>query len=1013
MSLNDLQHITVTDYNGPWTRLEASDVPIDHGLLAYNTEYNPGYAGTRRGFASYWAANEPMVAMFNWISSAGNYLVYYNNSSGNIRIVPADLSLATQTLYTQAGASGAVIASNGTRLFCATFDSNGLGVGQCRITSKIGAAFYTDKAFLGPLADKPTLTNTGVGSVTAGIHRIGYIIQTRNGFLGRISPVSATTNLFDVTSTLTAAGGQQVSFSLTKTWPTEADRIWFVMTTTANLDRYYIVESAPEIHVPGGSSYTVNTTWDVSDADLAAFKEVTDNANLLTQDSSGNGPFLPFSVGTYGSRSTYLTEISGISQAYVSEPDNSQVITADRHVVYLPGFRQMKAQGELGRVWYVLGPNWTYAFEDTGGYPVTWPSARLVDGTIGTLSPRGFTVSASTGFGWAAHTTGFYLFQGGAYQSRPISYYVDPDWRRINWAGGAVNVQVVDNKDKQQVYVIAPLDSATSPSHILVFDYSNGITPEAIKYSLWYISGYLPGAGIIVQNPTTKVMELWLGKQTAGAVYRQMNSTYDASPYSDAGSAIDWQFETALMPGVNVNLGQVYLHQARQVRAVGNGTLACTVYGLDRTKSQATPNITLSTTPGKVNTNRYPMMRSESVSYRFSTAAANHWCNLSTVDHYYGIGNSTISPVFQNRKVGLAIQSLIQSLRISNPQVGEAFSHVQSAINDIYTALTQGQQVQDLVITDPTGRKIIELSGNGQITVQDSSGQQVAMLGNVVEVPLAITGATNAIPVVVTINGHPYVNGDTIFVQGATGNTAINGFRIVQGATTNTFTMTTLAGAAVNGNGTYAGSATATRYYGGLLTQTVAIGPSFANYKLRAFADGSLKINNAIIDLVSATAELKLDPTGPTFRMWILPNGQLVSITPSGVVVAASTGGAFPLASFNNLGISMRYAASGPMFSLTTDGTTTSLVLNDPTGPTVAQLVSDGVLGGYCDVKSGYKVNGAFGISTTQSIGISLNVNSTTIQYKDWAGINQSMTVVTAVSLNTTSRTFDGGILTS
>jgi hypothetical protein len=139
-------------------------------------------------------------------------------------------------------------------------------------------------------------------------------------------------------------------------------------------------------------------------------------------------------------------------------------------------------------------------------------------------------------------------------------------------------------------------------------------------------------------------------------------------------------------------------------------------------------------------------------------------------------------------------------------------------------------------------------SANGTITLDPTNPSiTVADAGGNTWAPQSITGATNASSAVITIVGHGYVDGDTILVAGATGNTAINGYRIVVVLTADTFTMTDMAGVAINGNGVYAGSATATRYYGGGLFQTIAIGESFANYKLRAFADGSLRIENAEI----------------------------------------------------------------------------------------------------------------------------------------------------------------------
>lgn len=150
------------------------------------------------------------------------------------------------------------------------------------------------------------------------------------------------------------------------------------------------------------------------------------------------------------------------------------------------------------------------------------------------------------------------------------------------------------------------------------------------------------------------------------------------------------------------------------------------------------------------------------------------------------------------------------------------------------------------------------------IIIKDAGGNAWATLAILKESPKAITAATNASPSVVTIVGHGYVNGDTVLIASATGNTAINGYRIVKSVTANTFTLTTIAGAAVNGNGAYAGSGTAARYYGGGLFQSIAIGASFADYKLRAFADGSLKIKDADILLQSVaggvTKTIHLDP---------------------------------------------------------------------------------------------------------------------------------------------------------
>lgn len=71
--------------------------------------------------------------------------------------------------------------------------------------------------------------------------------------------------------------------------------------------------------------------------------------------------------------------------------------------------------------------------------------------------------------------------------------------------------------------------------------------------------------------------------------------------------------------------------------------------------------------------------------------------------------------------------------------------------------------------------------------------------GTLVENPLTITAITQANPGVFTIASHGYSNGQWLFLSGIGGMTALNGRWVkVAGATTNTFTLTDLAGVAIS-----------------------------------------------------------------------------------------------------------------------------------------------------------------------------------------------------------------------
>lgn len=67
----------------------------------------------------------------------------------------------------------------------------------------------------------------------------------------------------------------------------------------------------------------------------------------------------------------------------------------------------------------------------------------------------------------------------------------------------------------------------------------------------------------------------------------------------------------------------------------------------------------------------------------------------------------------------------------------------------------------------------------------------------------AITGATNATPIVVTATAHGFENGDIVTISGVGGNLAANGSFLVAGKTANTINLQTRAAVNVAGTGTY------------------------------------------------------------------------------------------------------------------------------------------------------------------------------------------------------------------
>src|SRR6185312_16704054 len=99
------------------------------------------------------------------------------------------------------------------------------------------------------------------------------------------------------------------------------------------------------------------------------------------------------------------------------------------------------------------------------------------------------------------------------------------------------------------------------------------------------------------------------------------------------------------------------------------------------------------------------------------------------------------------------------------------------------------------------------LTGNLNWT-SDTVAAALMNFGTATTAIKAITGATNASPIVITATSHGFTNGDIVYINGVGGNNAANGYWQISGVTTNTFQLTIApgfqnAGGNVSGSGAY------------------------------------------------------------------------------------------------------------------------------------------------------------------------------------------------------------------
>lgn len=635
------------DFGGAWTYVDANDVRPPASLIANNTRFRPGQAATRLGFPSAYNLGHAVTEMFNWLSNLGNHLLVFQQGTG-IRIF--DIASPSPVTVSSIGTGQAAkFAADGSRAYAAIFDTNGRSTTAGRVIVFVTPNFVADTLFPGPLTHVPsTPTEPGAGVVTAGSHRLAYAVRYRSGFIGRLSPDSGsgTPSLSTFTPTsFTSAGSKNLRWVLNPTtWPTGAAKVLVAMTPVANPNLYVFVPGA-EATVPSGASQSTQIDINVSDDDLISFldtNDATDHRLLLTQTTGGTAPFNPHSLFTHGERMVYITTTTdelgnAVGAAYISNRNAYQEIYADFSLVQLPGRLNITTGFSHQGVLYFLGPHWTYATQDTGGDPVEWPTPRLIDGSKGTLAVRGVELSPSGGHAWVAAESGLYAFDG-IYQDLPISYYQTDQWNRINWAA-AHALKIVDIPEERIMAVLAALDSATSPSHILCWSYLRGLGPTRTDFSMWTLSGYSLGSMAAVQNDlaglpagVAKRLELWLGPSNAAPLLR-MASELDTTPYRDNGAAIAWTYRLPLLPQQRLPI-QVLQHHGAHIRHRGAGSTAVNAISLDGGETIALTAITGTTAPGLEHQRMFQRV-GDLMSLEFSTNAVDAYGILSGLTYYY------------------------------------------------------------------------------------------------------------------------------------------------------------------------------------------------------------------------------------------------------------------------------------------------------------------------------------------------------------------------------------------
>lgn len=313
-------------------------------------------------------------------------------------------------------------------------------------------------------------TNSGTaGNVEAGFHLFAVVYETDTGFLTQIGP--------DTFASVTAPGNKKVHLANIPVSP-NSYVVARQIVATQIIPSYTGDQKGYTFYfVPGGRiADNTTTTLDVNFFDADLVDEASHLFDLFENIPAGVG------LSSYHNRMISWAEYNNISLIRISNPGEPEAFdqVSGLLIVPLDGNPLTQVQ-EFRDVLYAFKKNRTVAYNDNGGDPSSWP-LTILDQGIGTPSSHGIGTVLDSGGISADYLaivsfTGIILFNG-TYIRPELSFKIR-DFIIPLVKANYIDIQVVNDTVNQMIYITL-LDN-----RLLVGDYSNGLDPKNIRWSIW------------------------------------------------------------------------------------------------------------------------------------------------------------------------------------------------------------------------------------------------------------------------------------------------------------------------------------------------------------------------------------------------------------------------------------------------------------------------------------------------------------------------------------------------
>lgn len=375
-------------------------------------------------------------------------------------------------------------------------------------------------AGVAPSGSAISAADGAAGKVEFGTHLIAVAYETNTGFITPAGPAAFTV--------YSAPGSKKINLTGILTGGAEiAKRHILVSKRIANYDSNQA--NWELFFAPGGEiadNVTTTLTIDFYDADLV---ESADYLKYILSE-------IPASLvlGSHEGFVASLCESLFPSTCRISNFDDPETFSSTDGFVladpgaggYLTNF--LSDSGSL----YLFKRNKTLVTRNNGQAPADWP-VNIIDGGLGAFYQGVSKVAESSdntpGFSVVGNGSGIFVFSSG-FPSAPITFNIDGYWRRLTPESLPATCTVQIDPDRRFVYILVPYGTAKL---LLVCDYREGITPDAVKWYTWSPNLIIMNAILRMYKSNVVTGAYISGKYTPTLYYDITVSTGITTQYND------------------------------------------------------------------------------------------------------------------------------------------------------------------------------------------------------------------------------------------------------------------------------------------------------------------------------------------------------------------------------------------------------------------------------------------------------------------------------------------------